>query len=187
MVCPTPCWPLKMQLTHNMKMLTTASISFSDLNELLYPLFISRLTAGNGLANPSIFTGFLHHTFPFVFPRTRLIQWADWILKDDAIIRREGVQSMTRLELLEALEERGFTALQDVSVEEMKSTLLSHTKWTKLAFDTIVNKRNWEKGVDVNSEAIVVPKVSRDLGLTSEELGGVAALLVVARALNVRV
>ncbi|KAJ3010304.1 UNVERIFIED_CONTAM: hypothetical protein HDU68_002191 [Siphonaria sp. JEL0065] len=168
-------------------MLNTSTTTFSDLNELLYPLFVSRLTAGSCLANPSQFTSFLHFTAPQLFPRTRLLQWADWILKDDAMIRREGVRAMTWHELVEALEERGFTRLEGLSMIELQNTLTQHTKWTKLVMDAIVTKRSNEKQAVYVDDYAVVPKVARDLGLTSEELGGVATLLIIARALDVKV
>ncbi|KAJ3075693.1 hypothetical protein HDU98_007250 [Podochytrium sp. JEL0797] len=167
-------------------MLNTSAITFSDLTPLLYPLFVSRLPAATGLSNPSQLTSFLNLNFPFLTPRTRLIQWADWILKDDAMIRREGVHSMTRFELLEALEERGFINLADASLDDMRSTLKYHTKCTKWIMDAIVGKRSMDSKPVYKDDYAKVELVAKDLGLTSDELGGVATLMVFARALDVK-
>ena len=48
----------------------------------------------------------------------RLYRWADWIAKDDALIRHEGVLSLSKFELIEAIEERGFsTPLAKLNIE----------------------------------------------------------------------
>jgi hypothetical protein len=64
----------------------------------------------------------------------RLYRWADWILKDDALIRADGVNSLSRYELLEALEERGFPryhtgGIEGMPVPEMRALLTAHLAW----------------------------------------------------------
>ncbi|KAJ3289415.1 hypothetical protein HDU79_004085 [Rhizoclosmatium sp. JEL0117] len=167
-------------------MLTTSSVTFIDLNSLLYPLFAARLTAGYGLAQPAVLTNYLNFTAPHLFPRTRLLQWADWILKDDAMLRREGVSNLSNQELLEALEERGFKQLDGLNVQEMRALLTKHTKWTKTFHDAVLTKRAGEKLLESSGDLKPV-KVAGELGLTAEELGGVATMLVLARALDVAV
>ncbi|KAI8612488.1 hypothetical protein BC830DRAFT_1136492 [Chytriomyces sp. MP71] len=163
-----------------------AGVAYADLNPLFFPLFASRLTASATLAKPDVFASFLNLTFPAAVPRPRLLQWADWILKDDFMIRREGVRDMTPFELVEALEERGYTRLSDLSLDAMREMLLAHSRFTKMLMDTIVSKRANETAVVYEDEYAVVPTVSSHLGLTPEELGGVATLLIFARALGVR-
>jgi hypothetical protein len=42
-----------------------------------------------------------------VLTRARLLQWVDWILKDDRLIREWGVSRLSEVELKDALQERG--------------------------------------------------------------------------------
>ncbi|KAI8833235.1 LETM1-like protein-domain-containing protein [Chytriomyces cf. hyalinus JEL632] len=173
-------------LVYKKMMMNPDGISYSDLNSLLCPLFITSMTASAGLAKPSLFTSFINLTFPHALPRPRLLMWADWILKDDFMIRREGVGAMTRFELIEALEERGFTRLSGLSMDEMKQALVAHARFTKSLVDSIVSKRTNEKAFVPSDDYAKVPVISTQLGMTPEELGGVASLLVFARALDAR-
>ena len=50
---------------------------------------------------------YLGISYPSVFTRTRLIQRLDLLLRDDALIRRDGINNLTHYELVEALDERG--------------------------------------------------------------------------------
>ncbi|KAJ3348094.1 hypothetical protein HDU83_001580 [Entophlyctis luteolus] len=166
-------------------MLNTSSITYADLNTLLCPLFIAKLTASSTLESPTSFASFLNFTFPFVFPRQRLLQWADWIIKDDGMLRRDGIGQLSWYELVEALEERGFTRIdpQTVTEDEMRHMLAEHVRFTKNLMDSIVAKR---QALAVASGSMGSDfKVSEHLGLTGEELGGLATLLVFARAVDV--
>ncbi|KAJ3142522.1 hypothetical protein HK100_002191 [Physocladia obscura] len=174
---------LKRLVVTKMQMLNTSSITSADLIPLLHSVFIARLTASNSLESPSTLTRFLNFTFPFVAPRTRMIQWADWIIKDDALLLREGVNHLNWFELIEALEERGFTQLDGIDETRMRAMLIAHARFTKTLMDVVVSKR---VVVDETVEsANVAEKVSKHLRLTSEEIGGIATLLVFSRALNV--
>ena len=85
-----------------------------DLLPLL-PLF----KMGAGLAHmPSndiiLWSKYIGHSLPWILPRSRMYKWADWIIKDDQLIKDDGVNSLSRVELLEALEERGNKHFTDI-------------------------------------------------------------------------
>ncbi|KAJ3047291.1 hypothetical protein HDU99_009535, partial [Rhizoclosmatium hyalinum] len=58
--------------------------------------------------------------------------------------------------------------------------------WTKTFHDAVLTKRAGEKQLESSGDMKPV-KVAGELGLTAEELGGVATMLVLARALDVAV
>ena len=69
--------------------------------------------------------------FPQIAPRTRLLQWIDWILKDDALIRKQGVKSLSTHELLEALDERGLSHFAQSSMAQCRNLLSMHLSQTE--------------------------------------------------------
>jgi hypothetical protein len=52
------------------------------------------------------FCHYLAYMLPSIKSRERAIKWADWILKDDALILKDG-STMKAYEIAEAAEERG--------------------------------------------------------------------------------
>lgn len=59
------------------------------------------------MSDLSLLGRFVGLGIPAAAARIRLFAWVDWILKDDALLRQQGIRSLTEYELLEALEERG--------------------------------------------------------------------------------
>jgi hypothetical protein len=53
-------------------------------------------------------SAFVGISMPSIWGRPRFLQWADWILKDNQLIKDQGIQSLSNYELVEALLERGF-------------------------------------------------------------------------------
>lgn len=66
---------------------------------------------------------------PFVAPKIRLLKWIDWILKDDVLIDKEGVRSLTEFELMEALCDRGYSINE--SLADSRLMLSNHIKFSK--------------------------------------------------------
>lgn len=104
--------PFKNQLMTNSKKLMIKALSgkYTVSNSDLFDLYPFIYTHFNllSLPNESLieFSRFLCLALPSISSRSKIIQWADWILKDDALIRAEP-RNLTQFELLEILDERG--------------------------------------------------------------------------------
>ncbi|KAI8804543.1 hypothetical protein BJ742DRAFT_824061 [Cladochytrium replicatum] len=110
---------------------------------------------------------FLDIPLPSVLPDAKLVQWTDAILKDDMMIRRDGIEHLNMDELVEALEDRGFIDIHALSPMEMQIALLNHTRFTK------------------NLVEVVSARSSRGQ-LAERHLCGVGMALVLGRCLNVK-
>lgn len=133
-----------------------------------------------------------------LFTSARVYRWADWILKDDSLIRRDGgVSTLSHYELLEALDERGYSGLsvEGTSMEELRKMLLGHTRFTKFVVDEIRKARitasrgatagagstgNSGKNTAIKREEEVIGH-----DLDPDEVCIVAGVLMFARGLNV--
>jgi hypothetical protein len=175
-----------------------SNATYSDI-AALYPLFRSQLSAvnmpGSALSNFGSQMGF---TLPSMFPRSRLLQSVDWVLKDDELLRVEGIQNLTDYELVEALEERGavfssvvliqlnvlilfffrlslgFTTLANQPLDNIRLSLVNHLKFTKAVTDAALRNRAPGRG----------PTMFGNL-LHADELAAITSLMVLARSLNV--
>ncbi|KAJ3153775.1 hypothetical protein HDU86_005108 [Geranomyces michiganensis] len=117
-------------------------------------------------------------------PRARLLAWIDWVLKDDGLLRQQGINSLTDYELLEALDERGFINLTGRSTAELRTALAQHLRFTKAATDAIVPRARAARlrgGGSGSSQPITAATVD---ALPHDEIAAVATLVLVARALR---
>ncbi|KAJ3407275.1 letm1 and EF-hand domain-containing protein 1, mitochondrial [Chytridiales sp. JEL 0842] len=149
--------------------------TYSDLASL-YPLFHSHFPS---YVLPSRFRSLassqLGLTIPSFFGTARLLRAFDWIVKDDEMLRREGVSALTDFEVVEALIERGYTNLTGDSLAvDPRQSLIAHIKFTQLLVDVAKGNRDPSRDPVMNGAV-----------LHGDELGAVGSLLVFARALGV--
>ncbi|KAJ3008752.1 hypothetical protein HKX48_008369 [Thoreauomyces humboldtii] len=124
------------------------------------------------------FNRFVGIAAPIVAPQARLFAWIDWILKDDGLLRAEGVNALTEYELLEALEERGFIHLTNQTPIQLRGQLSRHLKFTKVVSDAILlRSRAAAKRADHRAP---VPTV-----IPAEDVASMASMVLAARALNI--
>ncbi|TPX60373.1 hypothetical protein PhCBS80983_g01794 [Powellomyces hirtus] len=111
-----------------------------------------------------------------VAPQSRLFTWIDWIIKDDKLLRAQGVNSLTDYELREALDERGFINLSQKTIPELRNTLSQHLKFTKHVTETIVPR----------SRAAHLRSGSKDalVEMPADEIASMASMILIARALQ---
>ncbi|KAJ3329709.1 Anoctamin-7 [Blyttiomyces sp. JEL0837] len=148
-----------------------SAASYSDLVPA-FPLFVKDLSAVFfPVSQVQRWLAHLGFGFPFIIPTARFLRWADWIVKDDIQMRAEGIHAMTVYELVEALDERGFTKLNDLSVDEMRSRLIEHAKFTKALHDTAIRSR-----VQGDSTVRLLP----------HEVAAIGSMLMLARSLGLQ-
>ncbi|KAI9091022.1 LETM1-like protein-domain-containing protein [Phlyctochytrium arcticum] len=125
-----------------------------------------------------------------LMPMSRLYQWADWILKDDKLLHAEGITSLTRFELIEALSERGFTNLTAPD-NTLRAQLTSHLKFSKLVTETLARAAavqalktagTFAGGKRTDSQQVEKRRELQPLG--GEEIATAATMFVLARALK---
>ncbi|KAH9250258.1 hypothetical protein BASA81_011939 [Batrachochytrium salamandrivorans] len=111
------------------------SIKEADLLEMytFCQLHFNLLTTSSLLS--ASFGSLFHFTAPALFPKTRMLQWGDWIAKDDLLIRKDGVNSLSLPEMVEALLERGFTPDPRSSREQLSKLLLQSNGFSSRLLD----------------------------------------------------
>ncbi|KAI8592104.1 hypothetical protein BDZ88DRAFT_449432 [Geranomyces variabilis] len=131
----------------------------------------------------------LSHVFARL-PRARLLVWIDWVLKDDGLLRQQGINSLSDYELMEALDERGFINLTNRSTAELRTALAQHLRFTKAATDAIIPRARAAAAADARNAAgitrapIATTATSANAALPHDEIAAVATLVLVARAMR---
>ncbi|KNC98915.1 uncharacterized protein SPPG_05878 [Spizellomyces punctatus DAOM BR117] len=120
---------------------------------------------------------FVGLALPWIASQSRLYGWVDWILKDDELLRQQGVQALTEYELLEALEERGFINISGQKTGRLRTMLAEHLRFTKTASD-VISRRS--RAASSRNE----PQLTTT-GLPLEEIASMTTLILTARALGV--
>lgn len=131
--------------------------------------------------------------FPGMLPQTRLLIWADWMLKDDALVRSEGVSSLTHYELLEALSMRGYVGLSTtVKISVLQQLLTSHIKFTQNLSRQLLLQQNFSERQSSAGEkglgSIVSTKSSDEKYghlLDPLQVSAVGSMVLLARILDV--
>ncbi|KAJ3299120.1 hypothetical protein HK104_009993 [Borealophlyctis nickersoniae] len=108
------------------------------------------------------------------------MRWAEWMLRDDEYIRKDGVASLGYYELLEALEERGYIGLEHKEMPQLRAIMSGHLRFTKLLTDMALRKGgSAPKG---RNSSLQVPTTR----LEGPDLAAIGAMMVVGRALNLK-
>ncbi|KAI8898247.1 LETM1-like protein-domain-containing protein [Globomyces pollinis-pini] len=98
-----------------------------------YPFFFHHL---NTLVLPNSllkdFNRYLGHPISFVFMLPRLLQWIDWIIKDDQLLKVQRSNVLSDYECVEAMEERGFKELlpTNTNIKEFKKSIEQHVDFS---------------------------------------------------------
>lgn len=78
---------------------------------------------------------------PYFMPKARLLMWADWMLKDDRLIEKEGIKSLSLFELREASMIRGIPQSQKLeSYRYYQKALQSHLTLSKKTQNYVKSK-----------------------------------------------
>ncbi|KAJ3165569.1 hypothetical protein HDU88_004056 [Geranomyces variabilis] len=130
----------------------------------------------------------LSHVFARL-PRARLLAWIDWVLKDDGLLRQQGINSLSDYELMEALDERGFINLTNRSTAELRTALAQHLRFTKAATDAIIPRARAAAAADARNAGLsraplATTATSANTVLPHDEIAAVATLVLVARAMR---
>ena len=110
-----------------------------------------------------------------MYPKTRLLKWIDWILKDDVLIDKEGVRSLSEFELLEALEDRGLSVNQSLS--ESRKILNNY-----LQFSNIVRKICLDDKSRLNSVQSTTVPLETNKRLNAIDKGAILSALIISNA-----
>ncbi|KAJ3176351.1 hypothetical protein HK101_010454 [Irineochytrium annulatum] len=105
----------------------------------------------------------------------RLLSWARRMVEDDLMLAMDEetpITALTDLELLEALEERGFINMHTMSREEKVKSPIAHCKFTVL----VVTGYELSKGRQ---------SVGANMDLSAKQLTGIASMIICARAMDV--
>ncbi|KAI9330372.1 LETM1-like protein-domain-containing protein [Zopfochytrium polystomum] len=128
----------------------------------------------------------LGYGLPSVFPKTRLLQWADWVIKDDELLSRTGgVNNLTTPELVEALEERGYIALStgSASPDVLRTQLANHLKFTQ----SLLQSAEAQRPTRLKDSAFMRSSgLAGSPALLPEEVGAVGVMVVLAGAWRVK-
>ncbi|KAJ3045747.1 hypothetical protein HDV00_007873 [Rhizophlyctis rosea] len=138
----------------------------------------------------TLWARYLGFPFPSIAPRERLMRWIDAILKDDAMIKAEGVNGLTHYELLEALDERGYMGIATApTVNDLRNMLSDHIKFTYTAVETATRREAQEKGVVKSNTTEPKPAVTEGPRLYQVDSLGlctVGAMVPIVRAIAAR-
>ncbi|TPX41423.1 hypothetical protein SeMB42_g05583 [Synchytrium endobioticum] len=102
----------------------------------------------------------------------RLIQWADWIVKDDYLIRQVGVKALNDFEVVLALYERGFVHLTE-PISTLRNSLNAWLKFTDFALQYLVKRRVGASG----------KRVTRDEAIDPEDLAVLTAVMLAGQSI----
>ncbi|KAI9193289.1 uncharacterized protein BJ171DRAFT_529544 [Polychytrium aggregatum] len=147
---------------------------------VIYPMI---KTHGNCLNLPlgqaASMTSYLGKTVPYYLPRLAVAKWAHWIVTDDTLIRREGVNQMSDFELCEALEERGFIELHNKSREQLIVLMNKHLQYMDHVFRTVRQVAATEAAR--LGKGALAPEVDVH-GLTALDYPAIGTLLILSRS-----
>jgi hypothetical protein len=103
---------------------------------------------------------FLNFNFTLYNPRLRLIQWTNWILKDDHLLK--NCKALHSFELIEALDERGIfifivgmKLMVNIGKNDQMKLLKSHVEFTQGLKDVASryrSSRGKDCELDINDE-----------------------------------
>eukprot|EP00842_Homolaphlyctis_polyrhiza_P001525 jgi/Hompol1/2373/HPOL_005974-RA len=116
----------------------------------------------------------------------RLLQWGDWIIKDDKLIRQDGVKSLSEFELYEALNERGYIPTPGMRVRDLEAMVSKHTAFSAKLLDIAVRYRLRAQAAERIAAGIKQPASPiklADVELSPQDIGGLTSIMIIARVL----
>lgn len=158
---------------------TKATPSLKSFSPLIASTPQNLTLASLSTSELSLVLRFLSKPFSRVMPLTRLYKWADWILKDDMLLHKDGVGSLSAYELVEALEERGYTGYSpNMQTKDLRKILDTHVSFSRDCIDKLRRK---------NGKESISQSLPGEHGLEPHEVLKVAFFIVAARAVDVKV
>ncbi|KAJ3046760.1 hypothetical protein HK097_000535 [Rhizophlyctis rosea] len=133
-------------------------------------------------AEVKLWARYLGMSFPSVLTRSRLIRRLDLMLRDDALIRRDGVNSLTHYELVEALDERGYYNIIKLDIRQLRALLSSHVRFTQSVSELAVRKSATATGGFKAAETPAAFKANTSAALDPLGVCTVGAMIPVVRA-----
>ncbi|KAL2912626.1 hypothetical protein HK105_207842 [Polyrhizophydium stewartii] len=132
---------------------------------------------------------FMQISLPFIYPRARMLQWGDWIIKDDKLLRQDGIKTLSDYELFEALQERGYAPPIDMPTPQLQAMLSKNTEFASRIVESAVRHRMRINSLDRlatlsgDAKAGGAPAAAKpsETTLTTHDIAAVAMLLAVAR------
>ncbi|TPX32584.1 hypothetical protein SmJEL517_g04301 [Synchytrium microbalum] len=162
-----PYTQLQPLFDHFRSHLSPLNMSHSELTVLTrYLNFTTRRSIPSASLDQSI------RMFVPLPPLEKLTQWADWIVKDDQLIRHVGVKSLNDYEVTMALYERGYIHLKQ-SIPDLRNTLTAWLKFSDVALQYLIKRRVSESGL----------AVSRDNAIAPEDLAVMASIMIAGQAI----
>ncbi|XJO75216.1 hypothetical protein BDV3_005928 [Batrachochytrium dendrobatidis] len=167
------------------KLSAPEKIKESDLLDL-YPFIHAHFniaTAPSSLI--SSFGKLLHFTAPALLPRSRLLRWGDWMLKDDLLIKKDGVASLSYIEVLEAIYERGLAFDQVDSKPAMAKALVQHAAFSAQLMESATSHkiRMSSRKVSKNAKSDVTFAIMDKAVFDAQDMAAITMILAISRAI----